>query len=93
MACPKWALKEGELRRKKQLRKEQEKQKSTDQGDEKKCKQYAVISYMKNIAERRQRAFWKHDIALYVKAGFTIRNAVVSPKGPSSSLREMWGHI
>ena len=37
---------------------------------------------MKDIAERLQRAFWKHDIALYVKAGFAIRNAVGSPKEP-----------
>ena len=33
-----WVLKEGELRGKRQMRKEQEKQKGTDQGEEKKCK-------------------------------------------------------
>ena len=37
---------------------------------------------MKNITERLHRAFRKHDIALYTKAGVTIRNAVVSPKNP-----------
>ena len=37
---------------------------------------------MKGITKRLQRAFRKHDIALYAKAGFTIRNAVVSPKDP-----------
>ena len=79
---PEWALKEGELRGKRQLRKEQEKQKGTDQVEEKKCKQYAVLPYMKGIIERLQRAFRKNDIALYAKARFNIRNAMVSPKDP-----------
>ena len=39
---PEWALKEGQLRGKKQLRKEQKKQKGTDQVEEK-TKQYAVL--------------------------------------------------
>ena len=71
-------MKEGELRGKRQLRKEQEKQKGTDQGVEK-CKQYAVLPYIKGVTKRLQRAFRKHNIDLYAKAGFTIRNAVVSP--------------
>ena len=33
----------GEMRGKRKLRKDQEKQKGTDQGEEKKCKQYAVL--------------------------------------------------
>ena len=37
---------------------------------------------MKGISERLQRAFRKQDISLYHKAGYTIRNAVVSPKDP-----------
>ena len=37
---------------------------------------------MKGVTERLQRAFRKHDMFLYAKAGFTIRNVVVSPKDP-----------
>ena len=37
---------------------------------------------MKGTTKRLQRAFKKRDIALYAKAGFTIRNAVVHPKDP-----------
>ena len=47
-----------------------------------KSKQYAVLPYMEGVTERLQRTFRKHDISLYSKAGFTIRNAVVSPKDP-----------
>ena len=43
---PEWALKEGELREKRQLRKEQVKQKGTDQLEEKKCKQYVNSMYL-----------------------------------------------
>ena len=77
---PEWALKEGELRGKRQLRKEQEKQKGTEQVEKKMSQPYAVLPYIDGITERVQRAFKKYDIAMYVKAGFTIRNAVVSPK-------------
>ena len=37
---------------------------------------------MKGITERLQRAFRNHNIALYAKAGFTISNAMMSPKDP-----------
>ena len=66
---PAWSLKEGELRGKRQLRKEQEKQQGTDKVEEKKCKQYAVLSYMKSVTKKLQRAFRKHNIVLYAKAG------------------------
>ena len=82
-AYPEWALKEGELRGKRQLRKEEEK--GRDQVEDGKSKQYAVLPYTKGVAERLQRAFRKHSIALHAKAGFTIRNAVVSPKDPLDS--------
>ena len=50
-----------------------------------KSKQYAVLPYTKGVTKRLQRAFRKHSIALYAKEGFTIRNAVVSPKDPLDS--------
>ena len=37
---------------------------------------------MKGITERLQSEYRKHNISLYSKAGFTIRNALVSPKDP-----------
>ena len=37
---------------------------------------------MKVVTECLQLAFKKHDIRLYSKAGYTVRNAVVSAKDP-----------
>ena len=85
-------MKEGELRGKRQLRKEQEKQKVSDQVEDRKSRQYAVLPYMKGITERLQRDFRKHNIALYAMAGFTIRNAMVSPNDPLDP-REQCGVI
>ena len=90
---PGWALKEDELRGKRQLRKEKEKQKGTHQVEEKKCKQLTVLPYTKGVTERLQIAFRKHGIALYAKAGFTFRNAVVRSKDPLYLGELMWGHI
>lgn len=77
---PEWAMKEGELRGKRQLRNEEEIQKGSVPVEDKKRKHYAVLRYMKGITQNVQRAFRKH-ISLYTKAGFTIRNTVVSLKG------------
>ena len=76
------ALKDGEWRGKRELRKEKEKQKGIDQIEDGKSKQNAVLPYMKGVAERLKRAFIKHGIDLYGKAGFTIRNAVTMAKVP-----------
>ena len=43
-------------------------------------RRFAVLAYMKGVTERLQMAFKKHDIRLYSKSGFTVRNAVASPK-------------
>ena len=77
---PEWALKEGELRGKRQLRKEEEKQKGVDQKEGGKSKQYSVLPYIKGVTEKLHGTSRKHNIALYAKAGFTIRNAVASLK-------------
>ena len=80
---PEWDLKEGEQRGKTKLRKEQEpKTQELDQGEESNRSQFAILPYMKGVTKRLQRAFRKHNIRLYSKAGFTVRNAVVSPKDP-----------
>ena len=63
------------------MRKEQEKQKATDQTEAKKCKQYAVVPYMKGVTKRLQRALKKYNIALYAKAGFTIKNVLYAKAG------------
>ena len=47
---------------------------------------------MNGITERIQRVFRKHNIALYAKAGFTIRNDVVSHMDPLD-FREQCGVI
>ena len=50
----------------------------SDQVEGKSSRHFAVLPYMKGVTERLQRAFKKHDTRLYSKAGFTVRNAVVS---------------
>ena len=64
---PKWALKRGELRGKRQLRNVQEKQKGSDHVEDRKSKQCAVLPYIKGITERLQRALRKHNIAWYAR--------------------------
>ena len=73
-------LKGGKQRGKRQFRKDEEKQRGRDQIEDGKSKQYAVVPYMKGVTERIQRAFRKQGFALCAKAGYTIRNAVVSPR-------------
>ena len=74
---------EGKAEGKYKLRKEQEpKTRASDQGWEKSTSQVAVLPYMKRVTEQLQRALRKHGIRLYSKAGFTIKNSVVSPKDP-----------
>ena len=41
-----------------------------------------VLQYMKVVTERLQRAYKKHNIQLFCKARYTIRNAVVHLKDP-----------
>ena len=53
-----------------------------DQEEGKDNRQFAVLPYMKGITERLQWEFNKHDIKLYSKAGYTVRDAMVSLKHP-----------
>ena len=53
----------------------------SDQGKGKSRKQVGILPYIKGVTERLQRTFTKH-IRLYLKAGFTVRDAVGSPKDP-----------
>ena len=76
---PELALRKGALKGKKQRPKDTT-QKDGERTD--KPKSFALLPYVKGITERLQWAFRKHDIALYAKAGYTVRNADVSPKDP-----------
>ena len=75
-------MKEGEQRGKRKLRKEDESQTQhgSDQGVGLSSRQFVVLPYMKGVTEHLQRVFKKHDIKLNAKAGYTVRNTVVSPK-------------
>jgi len=77
---PEWALREGEQQGKEKLRKEQDM--DTMEQVDSKPRGYAVIPYTQGVSERLRRVYKKHGISLYSKAGFTVRNAVVSPKDP-----------
>ena len=87
---PEWSLKEEELSRKRQFRKEKETMKGLDQAEEKKSKQYAVLPYMKWVIEKLQRTFEKHDISLYGKESITIRNTMVGPKEHQTLANYVW---
>ncbi|KAI8477848.1 Cartilage matrix protein [Branchiostoma belcheri] len=43
---------------------------------------YAVLPYIKGVTERLKRAYAKHNVSLFSKPGYTLRNALVSPKDP-----------
>ena len=43
---------------------------------------YAVLPYMKGVTERLKRAYAKHNVSLFSKPGYTLRNALVRPKDP-----------
>ena len=45
-------------------------------------KAFVVLPYMKWVMERFQRAYKQHNIQLFCKVRYTIRNAVVCPKDP-----------
>ena len=80
---PEWGLKEGELLDKKQVRKEEEKRQHPEQeGEKRQPKAQAVLPYMKGLTERLQRAYRKHNVNLYSKAGFIVRSVVISRKDP-----------
>ena len=64
-----------------------------DQGEGKSKTQYVVLPYMKGVMERIQWAFNKHNIRLYSKAGYTVRNAVVSPKDPLEKIQAVCSDI
>ena len=67
---PEWALKEGELRGKRQLRKAEKKQKVVNQIEVGKSKRYQVLPYVKGVTERLQRAFKKTRYCFVCKGRF-----------------------
>ena len=72
---PEWALKEGEQLGQKKVRN------NSDAGSSKpKPKGFVVLPYMKGVTERLKRTYGKHDIKLFSKPGYTLRNALVRPK-------------
>ena len=53
-------------------------------------KAFVVLPYMKGVTERLQKAYKQHNIQLFCKAGYAIRNAVVHPKDPLDLEEKMW---
>ncbi|KAI8482491.1 Titin-like [Branchiostoma belcheri] len=43
---------------------------------------YLVLPYIQGVTERLKRVYTKHNVSLYSKPGFTLRNALVRPKDP-----------
>ena len=71
-----WALKGVEQLGKRHKRMEEELK-----GQERK-KAFLGLLYMTGVTERLQKAYKQHNIQLFLKAGYTIRNTVVCPKDP-----------
>ena len=63
---------------KKQLRKEKRKH-LEQEGKKRQPKAHVVLSYMKGLTKRLQRAYKKSNVNLYLKTGFIVRNVVVLP--------------
>ncbi|KAI8507129.1 hypothetical protein Bbelb_155680 [Branchiostoma belcheri] len=76
---PEWALREGENNsRKDKSSKEQSKTGKQEQLPA----SYVVLPYIHGVTERLKRVYAKHNVSLYSKPGFTLRNALVRPKDP-----------
>ena len=78
-----WALKEGEHVGKRWQRREEEmKGQGVKDRQEEPKKAFVVLPYMKGVTKQLQRAFKQHNIHLFCKIGYTIRNVVVHVKDP-----------
>ena len=55
-------------------------------------KAFVVLLYMKGVMERLQRAYEQHNIPLFCKARYTIRNAIICPQD-SLDLEEKCGVV
>ncbi|XP_078698375.1 uncharacterized protein LOC144925943 [Branchiostoma floridae x Branchiostoma belcheri] len=75
---PDWALREGDTRKT-----QQRNHKDTKRGDRGQTpSSFAVLPYIKGTTERLKRVFAKHNVSLFSKPGYTLRNPLVSPKDP-----------
>ncbi|XP_019613587.1 PREDICTED: adhesion G-protein coupled receptor G7-like [Branchiostoma belcheri] len=76
---PEWALREVDNNsRKGKSNKEQ----SNTAKQEKLPASYLVLPYIHGVTERLKRVYAKHNVSLYSKPGFTLRNALVRPNDP-----------
>ena len=76
-----WISKVGEQLGKRQKRREEEVKGHGDKERLEKLKKTCVVQpYMKGVTGSLQRAYKKHDIHLFCKAEYIIRNAIVCPK-------------
>lgn len=74
---PKWALTQGEKKRKERQDNAQQELDNT-----KKAKTCVVIPYTRGMSERLSRVYKKHGISMFSKPGYTLRQALVAPKDP-----------
>ncbi|KAI8486079.1 hypothetical protein Bbelb_361790 [Branchiostoma belcheri] len=62
---------------------QQRNHKDTQRGDRGQTpSSFAVLPYIKGTTERLKRVFAKHNVSLFSKPGYNLRNALVSPKDP-----------
>ncbi|XP_019636532.1 PREDICTED: uncharacterized protein LOC109479099, partial [Branchiostoma belcheri] len=76
---PEWALREGENNSRKD---KSSKEQSRTGKQEQLPASYLVLPYIHGVTERLKRVYAKHNVSLYSKPGFTLRNALVRPKDP-----------
>ena len=80
---PEWALKEGEqIGRRRKRREEEMKGQGWKEWQREPKKAFMVLQCMKGVMERVQRAYKQHNIQLFFKAGYSIRNAGICLNDP-----------
>ncbi|KAI8509507.1 hypothetical protein Bbelb_133550 [Branchiostoma belcheri] len=77
--CPEWALREGHNNSRKD---KSSKEQSKTGKQEHLPASYLVLPYIHGVTERLKRVYAKHNVSLYSKPGFTLRNPLVRPNDP-----------
>ena len=80
---PEWALRECDT-----TEKPHKTPPTRTRDQDKPSQHYVVLSYVKGVTERLKQTLAKHNVSLYSKPGYTLRNALVKPKDPLDDMEK-----